>query len=277
MFALLAPALVVLAAPPVLVESRFLQVAPLPPKAGQPAPARHARAVVLIQGLTVSPVSTDRALRAELRTWQVPTSALVRCLAKEGDVFAFAYAQTVAVENIARATDLAGHVRGLRRLGYREIVLVGHSAGGLIVRHLVEDVPDLGVTKVIQVCAPNTGSSWAKLPAARPRQVAFLTSLTRAARQRALKERVNMRIPADTQFAVIVGKTRLGGDGIVSTRSQWPEDLQKQGVPAHVLSANHRSALRGPQGIALLARVVREPQPRWPPAMVAVVRRQLFD
>ena len=43
--------------------------------------------------------------------------------------------------------------------------LVGYSAGALIARYFVEDSPDYGVTKVIQVCAPNGGSGWGKLTA----------------------------------------------------------------------------------------------------------------
>ncbi len=275
MSALLAPILVLLAAPATLVDARLVPVAPLS-LPGKPAPPRRERAVVLIHGLTVAPVSKERPTRAELRSWQVAGSPLVKALARDADVFSFAYAQTVPVEEIARATDLAGRIRTLRQMGYREIVLIGHSAGGLVARQLVEDEPDLGVTKVIQACVPNIGCSLAGLRAARSTQAAFLASLSKTARERMLKMRAAKRIPANVQFAVVVGTTRLGGDGIVGLRSQWPDDLQNQGAPAYSVAANHRNAVRGAPGIELIARLAREPQPRWAPAEVARMRRKLF-
>jgi hypothetical protein len=274
MHALLA-SLLILAAPAPHVEALLVQVAPpaLPGKAEAP---RRERAVVLVPGLALHPVSKERPTRPELRSWQAPSSPLVRALARDADVFAFAYAQTVPVEEVARATGLAGRLRNLRQLGYREIVLLGHSAGGLVARHLVEDVPDLGITKVIQACPPNAGSSLAGLPAVRSSQAPFLASLSKVARQRVLAARADKLVPAAVGLAVVVGTSRLGGDGVVPLRSQWPDDLQRQGVPAYPVATTHKGAVRSAACIELLARLAREPLPRWGPAQVAQARRKLF-
>jgi pimeloyl-ACP methyl ester carboxylesterase len=231
---------------------------------------------VLIHGLSLRPANGGKPDRAVSRSWQQPGSPLVQRLARDADVFAFAYGQTVPVEEVARASALTARLRDLRRLGYRELVLVGHSAGALVARHLVEDHPDLGVTKVVQVCAPNGGSSLAKLPAAGPGQAAFLASLTKPARAKVLHQRADKRVPAAVEFVVVVATSRLGGDGVLRASSQWPEDLQKQGIPAVMLRATHWEATRGGRGIDLIARLVGAPQPRWGPAEVAAARKLLF-
>jgi pimeloyl-ACP methyl ester carboxylesterase len=276
MTALLVPVLAVLAAPAPMIEARLVRVAPPEATAGRPEPPRKARAVVLIHGLVLHPLSKDAPARAQLRPWQLPGSLLVRRLADGADVFAFAYAQTVPVEDVAAATDLAGRLRGLRKLGYREIVLVGHSAGGLIARHAVEDHPDLPVTRVVQVCAPNTGSSWALVKASRPAQAPFLRSLTKAARANVLRARADKRLPAAVQFAAVVGIGRLGGDGFVSAHSQWPDDLQKQGVAVYPLRVAHRDAVKIAAAVILIARLVEQPQPRWDGRQVAQARPLVF-
>src|SRR6266481_2076616 len=50
------------------------------------------------------------------------------------DVFALAYSQEVGVERVAETPVLRQAVSKLKALGYREVVLVGHSAGGLVAR-----------------------------------------------------------------------------------------------------------------------------------------------
>src|SRR5438105_1775913 len=159
-------AIVLLAQTPA-VETKFAQVAPAV-KSGVASPQRspgQQRAVILLHGLRIHPISDVNAWHAELSGWEAPNSPLVKALGKDADVFAFSYAQHEPVEEAVRAPALRQHVANLRRAGYGEVVLVGHSAGALIARYLVEDEPECGVTKVIQVWAPNGGSGWGKVTA----------------------------------------------------------------------------------------------------------------
>jgi pimeloyl-ACP methyl ester carboxylesterase len=259
------------------VQTDFFQVAPA--FRGGDCAARspgQGRAIVLLHGLYVHPFSKANVATPRLHSWQRPGSTLVKRLAEEADVYAFAYAQDVAADDVAARSDLGRHVRRLRQQGYGEVVLIGHSAGGLIAREFVEDDPGAGVTKVIQVCAPNGGSGWAQLQAVRANQIEFLDSLTKTARQRAARERAGKVIPAHVEFVCVVGTGTVVGDGLVLCRCQWTEDLQSQGVPAAALATTHWFAVRGPKGIDLLARLAREPQPRWDPAQVAAFRRRLL-
>src|SRR5262249_43539858 len=145
--------------------------------------------VVLLHGLKPHPFSKENVTKAIFHGWQLPDSVLVKQLVKEADVYAFAYAQNASVDEVAESPDLSDAVRRLRLRGYTEIVLIGHSAGGLIARQLVEDNPNVGVSKVIQVCAPNGGSSWASLKMVRSNQFDFLASLTKETRRKALSDR----------------------------------------------------------------------------------------
>ncbi len=257
------------------IETQFVQVAPpLSQRGWWNAPAKT-RAVVLIHGLFVHPFSKTKVGRAELHSWQKPECLLVKRLAQEADVFAFAYGQTVSADEIAECKDLEDSVRKLRQAGYREIVLLGHSAGGVIARQFVEDHPDCGVTKVIQVCAPNAGSGLAKWQTVRANQIDFLDSLSKPARRRSLSNREDKMIPEHIEFACIVGTGSVLGDGVVSNRSQYPPDLQKQGIPAYPFNSSHWMVLRTHKGVELAARLVRETQPRWDERQVKVIRRQL--
>jgi pimeloyl-ACP methyl ester carboxylesterase len=274
---------------PTLLLAAFLPAQPAPAVqtrlvAVAPAPAAHpftrspgqTRAVILLHGLHPHPFSSERVRLPLFASWQVADSPLVRRLAPHADVFALAYGQNAPVDDVADSPQLADDVRLLRRLGYREVVLVGHSAGGLLARLFAEDHPDAGVTKVVQVCAPNGGSSWARLPAVRPEQRDFLDSLSKSARERAALRRADKRLPGSVEFVCVVGTSPVGGDGVVRARCQWTDDLQAQGVPAYGVRTTHWDAMRSARVVDLVDALVRGPQPRWPGERVAVARRELL-
>jgi pimeloyl-ACP methyl ester carboxylesterase len=258
-------------------QTHFVQVAPVTrdPTLLVRSPGRD-RAVVLIHGLHLHPFNRDNVIHANLRDWQKSDSLLVRQLGQDADVFAFAYAQVVAADDVADAPDLGLHVRRLQLLGYRSIVLVGYSAGGLIARAFVEDNPDAGVTKVVQVCTPNSGSSWARCRKIFSSQGVFLQSLTRETRREAQRDRIDKEVPPGVEFVCVVGTGSVVGDGLVSVDSQWPEDLQRQGVPARALATTHWHVLRAKPGVELIAALVREPQPRWDSRQVAGARKLIL-
>lgn len=259
------------------VETQFVQVAPQERPSGEwRRGAGRRRAVVLIQGLLVHPFSKENVEKAPLRAWQKPGSPLVQRLSPDADVYAFAYGQSVAVDEIADHHSLWGGLLRLREMGYREVVLVGHSAGGVIARRLVEDYPDAGVTKVVQVCTPNAGSGWATLQGVRTNQRPFLRSLTKEERRRELRSRLDVSIPDDVQFVCVVGTGAWAGDGVVSSRSQWTADLQAQGVPAVTVATDHLSVVRSSSGAEKIAELVRTPQPRWSQAQVTAARKAIL-
>jgi pimeloyl-ACP methyl ester carboxylesterase len=256
------------------VEARFVQVAPQGSAEWRRSPGER-RAVVLIQGLGVYP-SSKKVEHPWLRDWQKPGSLLVRRLARDADVYAFAYGQSVTVDEIAGHPALAGGLARLREMGYREVVLVGYSAGGVVARRLVEDYPDAGVTKVVQVCAPNAGSGWAKLRMVPSNEKPFLRSLTKEERRRQLRSRLDVTLPDDVEFVCVVGTAALVGDGVVSARSQWTPDLQAQGVPVVTVSKDHLAMVRSAAGVEAIAELVRTPQPRWSPGRVAEARKGIL-
>jgi triacylglycerol esterase/lipase EstA (alpha/beta hydrolase family) len=210
-------ALALLAPEPPVVETRFVQVAP--PTAAEVVPRRspgQSRAVVLMHGLRPHPFSDASALHPELSSWEEPTSAVVKALSRDADVFALGYAQHRPVDDVARAPALGRYVAGLRQTGYTDVVLIGYSAGALVARYFVEDAGGGGVTKVIQVCPPNGGTSWGKLTAGvRQSQEPFLVSLTKESRQAAQRERAGKAIPPDVEFVCVVGALGPAGDGLV--------------------------------------------------------------
>jgi pimeloyl-ACP methyl ester carboxylesterase len=266
---------VILLAQAPAVETKLVQVAPVPPAtAGVPSRSLgQRRAVVLLHGFQPHPISNSNPLHAELSGWEEPGSALVKALGKDADVFAFGYAQHRPVEEVARDPALRRHIAELRRAGYAEVVLVGYSAGALVARYAVEDCPDCGVTKVIQVCAPNGGSGWGKLTAGvRQSQEPFLLSLTKESRQAAMRDRSEKRIPPGVEFVCVVGAFGRVGDGLVRADCQWTKDLQEQGIPAVLLHTPHVGAMRSKAVAATVAGLIREPQPRWSSAQVEAAR-----
>lgn len=261
------------------IDMRFVQVAPpcREPTAIARSPGQD-RAVVLIHGLLPHPINDSNVAMPDLTGWERPGSTLVTTLAPLGDVFALGYGQNAAIDDIAKSSALSWNVNRLRMLGYREIVLIGHSAGGLIARYYVEDTPGGGgVTKVIQVSSPNGGSSWGKRTVAvRQSQEVFLKSLSKEARQVALRERAGKSIPAEVQFVCVLCAMGLGGDGIVRSDLQWTPDLQRQGVPPVCLLSTHVTAMRSKAVAQRLAELVAEPQPRWSPLQIANAREAIL-
>jgi pimeloyl-ACP methyl ester carboxylesterase len=188
------PALIALVAAPAPLPCEELrtelwQVAPTAgekPWVAPAAPSEKTRAVVLIHGLFVHPIRPSKATHPWRRSWQEPKSELVKTLAKDSDVFAFAYAQNIPVDEVAQSAGLRDAVARLREAGYKQIVLIGHSAGGVIAREFVEHFPDTGVTKVIAVAAPFAGVDVATLKIGYPKvQAPFVQSLSREARAEA--------------------------------------------------------------------------------------------
>ncbi len=248
------------------VEALFAQVAPAAPSPGTVtrSPDRT-RAVVLISGLWLHLLHESEVPHAHFFPWQEPNSYLVSLLAADADVFSFSYGQSAPVTEIARLPELAAAVACLREAGYSEIVLVGHSAGGIVARQFVEEHPDAGVTKVVQVSTPNLGSGWAELVhAVRPLQRPFINSLRQCARLEWEQQSSHRPLPPNVQFVCVVGTGCLGSDGVVAVASQWPADLREQGVPAVTVPAGHCSIVFGEAGERAIARAVREDHPRCP-------------
>lgn len=235
------------------------------------------RAVVLLHGLELPPLHKADARVAEFDRWQMAGSRLVNGLSLRADVYALAYSENASVDLIAESPHLLEAIARLRSLGYAELVMIGHSAGGLVARLFVEDYPDAGVTKVIQVSAPNMGSSWAKWhPVIVTGQAAFVQSLSKDERQKLVWQRSAIRIPADIQFACVVACGAWWGDGMVLCRSQWPPDLQDQGVPAFPVFASHRSVMFGKAGVDTVIRAVLMKQERWTHDQVEAARKSIL-
>ena len=259
-------------------ETRFVQVHPKrDDEAAIERSADQRRAVILINGLELHPFSNEKARQARVRDWQQAESALVRTLGQDSDVFAFAYSQDVPVNEIAESVGVSDAVKQLRQLGYREIVLIGHSAGGLVARQFVEDHPNAGVSKVIQLCSPNLGSAWAfEEGVVREEQERFLKSLSKPARAEYLNTRPDKTIPDSVQFVCVVGDCGTKGDGVVSYDSQWPEDLRSNGIPAVHVYTTHFTSVRSSRVAEILAGLVREKQPRWDEEKVAEMKKNIF-
>jgi pimeloyl-ACP methyl ester carboxylesterase len=259
------------------VDSRFIQVHPLPPdEISLIRSSGQTRAVILIHGLQIHPVSSLEVLKANFRSWQKAHSQFVEALALETDVYAFAYSENVPLERIVSESLLNVKISKLKDLGYAQIVLIGHSAGGLIARELVEDYPGCGVTKVIQICAPNAGTSVANMESSVRRiQRPFLHCLTKEGRAVCLQERADKRIPPSVQFVCVIADGFGSGDFLVSSASQWPRDLQDQGIPAVALHTNHFAIMHSKTQAQKIAEIVREDMPRWNESQVASMKKSL--
>lgn len=263
------------------LSTDFWQVAPEKSEKAWVVPTvsrERPRAVLLIPGLHVHPIWHSKATRPDRRSWQEPKSELVKELAKDFDVFAFAYAQTVPVDYVSQSPGLRDAVTLLRKAGYKEIVLIGHSAGGIIARQFVEQYPDWGVTKVIAVGSPFAGSEVAKVNVGYPKvQAPFVRSLTPEARTAATKMNSHP-LGMQVEFACVVCKLKgVESDGLVFLRSQWPDDLQRFGVPAVLATVSHVVAMHHAETSKTIAKLAREKLTRWRPAEVEKAQTILFD
>src|SRR5262249_33535857 len=130
------------------VDSKFDQISPEPPLGKLMArSAGQTRALALIPGLHLHPLSKHDVEQALFRDCQSADAHLVEGLVQHGDVYAFSYSQNVPIDDVASESELGDNIRTLRKMGYTEIVLIGHSAGGVIARQFVEDNPGCGVTR----------------------------------------------------------------------------------------------------------------------------------
>lgn len=236
------------------------------------------RAVILIHGLLARPIHPDRAKKPEPHNWQKAEAALVKALAEDFDVFGVSYSQTVPMDLVPLAKGLQEGIAALKAAGYKEIALVGHSAGGVIARRFVECHPKAGITKVVAVATPFGGSVWAHLPGfviPKP-QESFIGSMLPNIRKEWLAK-CGCELPADLQFCCVVCKLpRLAGDTVVAADSQWPEDLRKQGIPAVVARSNHFDAMTGEKGIAAIVEVLKGKVVRWDEEQVKEAKKALL-
>ncbi len=240
--------------------------------------AKHDRAVVLLHGLLPRLLHPDRAEKPEAHEWQVKGGRLVKALADDADVYGFSYAQTRSVDEVAYSSGLREGVAAIQAAGYKEVVLVGHSAGGLVARRFVETFPDAGVTKVVAVGAPFAGSGWAKLPGfTLPKtQVAFIHSLSPEVREAMAKDRT-AKLPAGVEFGCVLCKVNRGdGDTVVSLRSQWPDDLQAQGVSVVLAACGHLEAMTCEQVTKEVLKLVGGRIVKWDDDQMTQARRYLF-
>jgi pimeloyl-ACP methyl ester carboxylesterase len=253
-------------------ETKFVQVAPVPKDPQKFVRSTgQKRAVVLIHGYWLH-FKQDRVAKAFFKDWQTGRSPLVKALAKDSDVFAFAYGQTICLEDVTKLRALRDGIARLKKLGYTHIALVGHSAGGLVAREFVEDFPKAGVTKVIQVGTPNAGTPLAEFKLIPKNHRDFVRSLSKAGREKCLLERADKKIPKGVQFVCVV----TGDDYLISCKCQWSPDLQDQGIPAVRLATGHRAVMRKRALVEVLAKIVRDPYTRWGAAKVAEAKKTIF-
>ncbi len=254
------------------VQDHFIQVAPSH-SAEQPVTrsAGQNRAVVLIQEL-----GPNKKGNLEWHSYQRAGSPLIKQLASQADVFALGYEETTAVTEIARSPAFRQRVQLLRDQGYTEIVLVGFGTGGLVARQFVEDVPDAGVTKVIQVGCPNLGL---RVGVGKDD---FHKSLSRQPRHEFFKERLDTTIPEAVQFVCVVDTGWVENLALMkgeewTMATQWPQNLQNQGIPARVLTTKYLWSSFSDEGARLITELVKENLPRWNKKEVDAMRRVLYQ
>jgi pimeloyl-ACP methyl ester carboxylesterase len=245
--------------------------------ANQPISATKKKAVLLVHGLYLQILRPEKAGRPETQDWQKPRAPLIKELSPDFDVFTFAYAQTLPVDAVSLSWGLRAEVARLKKAGYEEIILIGHSAGGIVSRQFVERFPNTGVTKVIQVATPNDGSDYATIKLGIPKlQLPYLQSLAPESRQLAIAR--PRKLPEGIDFCCVVCK---GGnrqsDTIVSFSSQWPVELQKQGVPAVLVPSYHNEAMKADAPVKAIGELAREKLARWTREEVEQGRKVLFE
>src|SRR5262249_11027470 len=152
----------------------------------------------------------------------------------------------------------------VKDLGYSEVIVLGHSAGGLLARHFVEEHPRAGVKRVIQIAAPNGGTklaAWGVRLAQVPReQATFVESMSPAHRDAVLKSRESKQMPASIELVSVVTCTspKDRGDGAVNRQCQWPADLQGQGIPCVCVQGSHLEVLSDEKCLDVYCKLITE-------------------
>ncbi len=276
MFAI--PALVVLLTAPVVhIPTAYWQITPEYREFGLPQRSKD-RAVILIHGLIPRPVQVKKAAIPEPHSWQKPDSVMVKLLTPDFDIYGFSYAQTLPVDFVCHSCGLRSAVRQVKAAGYKEVVLVAHSAGGVVAYQFAERYPDSGVTRVVVVAAPLHGTGLAKLPTVglASTQLPFIRSLSPGCRKEQC-EKCGRPIPESIEICCVVCKLpRLATDTIVPTESQWPDLAQRQGIPAVLMEINHFDAVRSARGAEKVAELAKGKLTRWTPDEVEQARKALF-
>jgi pimeloyl-ACP methyl ester carboxylesterase len=276
MFAI--PALVIaLTSPVVNIPTAYWQVTPEYREFGSPKREKD-RAVILIHGLVPRPVQVRKAAIPEPHSWQKRDSVMVKQLAPDFDVYGFSYAQTLPVDFVCHSCGLLNAVKRVKAAGYKEVVLVGHSAGGVVAYQFAEQFPDAGMTRVVVVAAPLHGTGLAKIPTVglASTQVPFIRSLSPACRKEQC-EKCGRAIPESLEVCCVVCKLpRLASDTIVPAESQWPDLAQRQGIPAVLLEVNHFDGVRSARGAEKVAELAKGKLTRWTPDEVEQARKALF-
>jgi pimeloyl-ACP methyl ester carboxylesterase len=235
------------------------------------------RAIVLIHGLLPRPIRPELAHTPDPHSWQNRTGDLVKTLAEDFDVFGVSYAQTLPADLVPVSQKFRESIAVLNKLGYKDIVLVGHSAGGIIARHFVEMFPDAGVTKLITIATPHLGSGWTNVPSRLwPKsQVPFIESLSEG--YRTVATRNAPPLPKNLEVLSIVCKLpRIDSDTMVGVKSQWPTDFQQQGISAIVVRCNHFEAMKNTEVTKAIQTAARDRIVRWKPEDVEKARGLLF-
>lgn len=271
---------------PLVVAAFVAPAVELPTELWQVAPERKGvfainpprtkdRAVLLIPGLKIHPFRPSYATKPDIRDYQQPNSELVRALARDADVFAFGYAQTVPLDAVAMSPGLRAAVGRLKQAGYTDIVLIGHSAGGVIARVFAEAHPTSGVTKIITVAAPHLGADLASLKVGYPKiQAPFVESLSPAVRTKAAG---SGKLDEAIAAACVVCKVkRIENDWLVKLPSQWPDDCRRAGVPAVLVQTDHWHAMLAPPSVKVISELAREKLTRWTPEEVEKAQKVLF-
>lgn len=234
------------------------------------------KAVLCIPGLYPHPIQPSKALAPEKHPWFEPRAPLLAALAPDFDVYALGYAQTLPLDAVASSSGMRSAVARLKRAGYREIVLIGHSAGGIVAHQFAERYPDSGVTKIIPVAAPYLGSDLAEIGFGLPKtQVAYIKSIAPQPRREATA--LLTPLPKHIDICCVSCKiTYLTNDILVNLESQWPPEVRRHGIPTTLVGVNHFDALKAPQAVEQVTLLAKSRLTRWNEEDVARAEKVLF-
>jgi pimeloyl-ACP methyl ester carboxylesterase len=189
------------------------------------------------------------------------------------------YPSGIRLETVG--AHLAETIRTLHtRYGFRKLVIVAHSMGGLVARKAIlagaETAGDHGVTLFVSIASPWDGDERADLGVRGPTPVWAWYDLvpgsdflTRLFYKRASK--VRRRLPADTAYHLMF--TFVPGqwsDGRVSLHSQLRPEAQAEAAQVHGVAQTHAGVLRDPATAGLLSRLLAAAVPSLDHPAVAV-------